>query len=206
MPPPTDRSGVELLERALSYTRGALQHVRPTDLTRPTPCAGWDLDRLLDHMDDALDAFTDGASGVIDVDPPRAALEVRVTTLQTKACALLGAWSAPWNPSVVHVGGAPVPTAVLTRAASLEITVHGWDVAETTGRSGPMPAALARDLMAVALDLVDDGDRGTRFAAPLVDRSDDPVERLLAFLGRRHLTGPREHVSGIRRTQERPAS
>ena len=33
-------AGVELLERALAYTRGALSHVRPAHLHRPTPCAG----------------------------------------------------------------------------------------------------------------------------------------------------------------------
>ncbi|HKT03728.1 MAG TPA: maleylpyruvate isomerase N-terminal domain-containing protein, partial [Rugosimonospora sp.] len=53
--------GITLLERAISYTLGSLQLVSPADLPRPTPCAGWDLSALLDHMDDSLLALTQAA-------------------------------------------------------------------------------------------------------------------------------------------------
>lgn len=200
-------TGVELLERALGYTRGALLHVRPQHLHHPTPCAGWDLDQLLDHMDDALDAFTEGADGSIDVDPAHRPLDVRVAGLQTKACALLGAWAAPGTPSLVVVGGVPVPTPIIVRAAALEITVHGWDVAQATGHGTPVPDALAAELLLVAGMLVEDGDRGRRFSAPVpTARGADPGERLVAWLGRRDLTGPVHQVSLNRRTPQRPAS
>jgi hypothetical protein len=85
---------LELLERALAYTRGTLNEVRDDDLDRPTPCARWDLRDLLLHMDDALDAFTEGAHGRVGVvAEPSAAWHV--ATLQRKACGLLGAWSNP---------------------------------------------------------------------------------------------------------------
>jgi uncharacterized protein (TIGR03086 family) len=220
--PATDRSGVELLERSLAYTRGALGGVRPTDLARPTPCAGWTLDRLLDHMDDALDAFTEGADGTIGLDPPHRTLDVRVATLQTKACALLGAWSLPTCPHAVLVGGLPTPTAVVVRAAALEIAVHGWDVARATGRGSPLPEALAAHLLAVARVLVDDADRtgrtGRFAAAYAVPPGAPAADRLLGFLGRpphwhsdrqpdqTDLAGPPPGVSAVRRTRERPAS
>lgn len=198
--------GVELLERALGYTRVALLHVRPDDLHRPTPCAGWTLDRLLDHMVDALEAFAEGADGAIALDPGPRGLDVRVAHLQTLACELLGAWSAPDAPASVAVGGLPVPTPVVVRAAALEITVHGWDVARATGRDAPVPAELARALHPVATALVDDADRGERFAAALpVPPYADPERRLLAHLGR-DLTGPVAQVSRNRGTTRRPAS
>lgn len=199
--------GVELLERALGYTRGALLHVRPAHLHRPTPCAGWSLDRLLDHMADALDAFTEGAAGTIAVDPAPRGLDVRVAALQTRACELLGAWSAPTTGAVVVVGGLPVPTAVVVRAAALEIAVHGWDVAQATGHPAPLPEDLARALLDVATSLVDDADRGERFAAPLLTPAHATAsERLLAHVGRSARTGPVAQVSRNRRTPERPAS
>lgn len=204
--------GVELLERALLYTRSALVHVRPGHLTRPTPCAGWDLDRLLDHMHDALVAFEEGAAGEIDPDPPPHALDVRVATLQAKACDLLGAWSGA-RTTLVRVGGLPVPTAVVVRAAALEITVHGWDVAQATGRPAPIPPDLARSLSTVATALVDDADRGPRFAFPRdPGPHPGPAERLLAFLGRTpataatDLTGPPRHTYRVRRTRDLDAS
>ncbi|WP_137295535.1 TIGR03086 family metal-binding protein [Nocardioides dongxiaopingii] len=188
--------GVELLERAIAYTRGSLLPVTPAHLRLPTPCAAWDLDRLLTHMDDVLDAFTEGARGAVAL-RPSTPLDVRVATLQAKACDLLGAWSGPHAPDVVHVAGLPVPTEVLLRAAALEITVHGWDVAETTrttGEASALPEALARQLLPVAAGLVADADRGTRFGPGAeVDPAGGASSRLLAFLGRlpgRHLTGP----------------
>ena len=56
---------VELLERSLSYTRVALSGISDDELGRPTPCTRWDLRDLLAHMDDALDAFTEGATGAV---------------------------------------------------------------------------------------------------------------------------------------------
>ena len=59
---------VELLERALGYTRARLGRVDDGLLDRPTPCEGWTLGDLLAHMEDALDAFTEAASGRVRVD------------------------------------------------------------------------------------------------------------------------------------------
>src|SRR4051794_18164185 len=85
--------GVELLERSLAYTRAALVTVRPEHLCLPTPCDLWGLGDLLAHMEDALDAFGEGAGGAIDVHSRAPTpLARRITTLQEKACALLGAW------------------------------------------------------------------------------------------------------------------
>ena len=74
---------VELLDRSLAYTRVALADVRPELIGRPTPCAGWDLGRLLAHMEDALDAFTEAAAGRVEV-APLPPLESRVDALREK--------------------------------------------------------------------------------------------------------------------------
>ena len=81
---------VELMERSLAYTRVALADVDDAALGRPTPCSAWTLDALLDHMGDALDAFTEAAVGWVDVRRP-APSPNRIAALQDRACALLGA-------------------------------------------------------------------------------------------------------------------
>jgi len=188
---------VELLDRALAYTRGALADVDDTSLGRPTPCTAWTLEQLLDHMADALDAFTEAAGGWVEVRVARQAA-TRVGVLQEKACALLGAW-AQAAPAAVLVGDLPVEASLLVATAALEVTVHGWDVAQATGRRTPLPAGLARDLLPVARAVVSAPDRGVRFATerPAAD-STDPA-RLLAFLGR-DLTGPPARVPPNRHT------
>lgn len=192
MPPALD-GAVELLERSLGYTRVALADVGPHNLTAPTPCTGWNLSRLLAHMDDALDAFTQAAAGRVEVDPVMPS-DDRVGSLQDKACALLGAWTEA-RPVLVAVGDLEIDSSVLVAAAALEITVHGWDVAQATGRRTPVPADLARGLLGVAELVVAPEDRDRRFAAPRpVSTSTVPSDRLLAYLGR--MTGPLGWNSG----------
>jgi uncharacterized protein (TIGR03086 family) len=186
-PGPTLTQAVELLERSLGYTRVALADVGPDDLDAPTPCAGWTLARLLEHMEDALDAFTEAAAGQVHVDPATPATD-RVDTLRQKACTLLGAWTEA-RPGTVAVGDRQLQAPLLVAMAALEIAVHGWDVAQATGRRTPIPHDLALGLQPVAARVVRPGDRGSRFgparrpAAPST-----PADALVAFLGR--MTGP----------------
>ena len=61
-PPPLHlHLALELLERAISYTRSSLQQVTPDVIHAETPCGEWDLAALLHHMDDSLRALQDGA-------------------------------------------------------------------------------------------------------------------------------------------------
>lgn len=180
---------VELLDRSLAYTRVALASVSDERLDDPTPCTGWDLGHLLQHMEDSLDAFGEGAAGRVTLAgrPGPVPAEVRVRSLQQKACALLGAWSRP--PARVQVGQYAVDTALVAEVAALEITVHGWDVARSVGLAHPLPEALAQRLLPVAERLVTDADRGRRFAPARRTSSASDAARLLGFLGR-DLTGP----------------
>ena len=180
---------VELLERSLGYTRVALADVRPAHLARPTPCAGWTLERLLAHMEDALDAFTEAAAGRVQVEAvPQTAS--RVDALREKACALLGVWTAR-RPPEVHVGDLGLDAPLLVATAALEVTLHGWDVAQVTGRRTPIPAELAEGLLGVAEAVIDPRDRGPRFAPPRAVAVDAPADvRLLAWVGRAPGPGP----------------
>ncbi|MCR6032714.1 TIGR03086 family protein [Nocardioides sp. zg-579] len=196
---------VELLDRSLAYARITLADVAPTHLDRSTPCTAWTLRALLAHMEDALDAFTEAAAGVVGVggvDPPPPT-STRVDALREKACALLAAWTraaaAPagcGHPGPVAVGDAGLGGPLLVAAAALEITVHAWDVGQATGTRGPLPEDLARGLLAVAGVVVDPADRGVRFA-PVRPVADDATyaAQLLAFVGR-DLAGPPSALSG----------
>jgi uncharacterized protein (TIGR03086 family) len=194
---------VELLDRSLAYTRVALASVSDDRLGAPTPCAGWDLARLLQHMEDSLDAFGEGATGRVALaGPVSVPAAVRVGSLQQKACGLLGACTQP--PARVRVGQYAVDTALVAEVAALEITVHGWDVARSLGLANPLPEALAQQLLPVAERLVTDADRGRRFAPALRTDSASDAARLLGFLGR-DLTGPPGQENRNRRTGPRIA-
>ncbi|HET6938969.1 MAG TPA: TIGR03086 family metal-binding protein [Nocardioides sp.] len=194
---------VELLERSLAYTRGTLADVRPELLARPTPCVGWTLGHLLAHMEDALDAFTEAASGRVEVDPAPET-DTRVDALREKACALLGAWTAARPASAeVAIGDVGLDAPLLVATAALEITVHGWDVGQATGGRTRIPDDLARGLLTVALHVIGPLDRGPRFACPRPARSGATYdEQLLAWTGR----GPAHLTEPLRCNQAEPAS
>jgi uncharacterized protein (TIGR03086 family) len=192
-------AAVELLDRSLAYTRVMLADVRPDNLDRATPCAGWTLGHLLAHMEDALDAFTEAAAGRVDVEPVPPTT-TRVDALQEKACALLGAWMAARPSSEpVEVGDHGLEAPLLVATAALEITVHGWDVGQSTGRRTRIPDDLAEGLLAIAQHVIDPVDRGPRFASPRPSRPEAASDvRLLSWTGRApaHMTEPPQGNSG----------
>ncbi|HEY3015766.1 MAG TPA: TIGR03086 family metal-binding protein [Nocardioides sp.] len=177
-------TAVELLERAVGYTRLRLDDVTAGALANPTPCRDWDLGQLLDHMDDALDAFTEASTGRVRLEPTPVAGDV-LERLRTKACDLLSAWATPYAGAGVEVADRTMPTDLLLGAGALEIAVHGWDVGQATGHPAPIPVELARELLPLARSLVSDADRPSRFGPALPQapqaRSD---QVLLGLLGR----------------------
>ena len=178
--------GVELLERAIGYTRGSLALVTPALLSAPTPCVEWDLETLLAHMHDSLTSLHEaGSVRRVRLTVPATAPVVLVEALRARACQLLADWSTQTRAQDVLVEGRPITPRVLTSAGALEVTVHGWDVAAACGTHRPIPDRLAADLLRVAPWLVCDADRPGRFAAPLTPPPrPSPGDELLAFLGR----------------------
>ena len=55
--------GLELLESAVSYALAGAAPVTPQLLPRPTPCPGWDLETLLDHVGDSIGVLTGAMTG-----------------------------------------------------------------------------------------------------------------------------------------------
>ena len=176
---------VELLDRSLAYTRVLLADVHPDHVDRPTPCTGWTLGRLLAHMEDALDAFTEAAAGRVEVEPV-AGTSGGVEALREKACALLGAWTAARPASEqVEVGDLGLDAPLLVASAALEITLHGWDVGQSTGRRTRIPDELAGRLLPIAHRVIDPADRGPRFADPRPTPTEAASDvRLLSWTGR----------------------
>ncbi|GGJ02801.1 TIGR03086 family metal-binding protein [Streptomyces brasiliensis] len=175
----------ELLERSLAYALGSVAGVVPGSLGRATPCAAWDLGDLLGHLDDSVEALYEGLTGGRIGPFPSPAGGDAACGFRTRACALLGAWAAGPGERVL-VGERALDVRVMAAVGAVEITVHGWDVAQAGGRPRPIPGALAAELLSVARCVVAAEDRGVRFAAPLTvsPRAGADV-RLLGFLGRR---------------------
>jgi uncharacterized protein (TIGR03086 family) len=179
-------AGVAVLERSISYALGSLALVTPPLLIRPTPCPRWDLRDLLHHFSDSMAALQEAAAcGEVELTPGPDADAVIAET-RDRAVRLLGAWTnGPCAPTV-RVAAAPLTAPVIAGAGAIEITVHGWDVAQACGSPRPIPDDLADELLDLAVLLIRPPDRPGRFARAFPVAPDaGAAHRLLAFLGRK---------------------
>lgn len=192
MAAPADAAG--LLERAIGYAAGNVDAVTPQLLSGPTPCADWDLRRLLHHVNDSLDTLREGIdAGRIGLHPAAGGTDGEddpaadpVAAFRDRAARLLGAWSAAGpRGRMVAIAGHPLAASVVAGAGAIEVAVHGWDIARACGHLRPIPAALAIDLLRICPLVVTDGTRHRLFADPVaVSPLSSPGDWLVAYLGR----------------------
>ncbi|GAA3218682.1 maleylpyruvate isomerase family mycothiol-dependent enzyme [Nonomuraea helvata] len=190
-------AGVALLERAIEYALGSLRIVTTAALCRATPCADWNLQRLLDHLADSLQTLNAAATGRIALPPAisRGACRNPALLLRDGATEVLALWTATLASN--RTGGAPpgnqmiaiadhhLTSPVVAAVGAIEIAVHGWDVARSCGEHRPIPSLMADELLDLAQLFVTGDDRPHRFAPRVTVSPHAPAEdRLLAYLGR----------------------
>ncbi len=181
-------ASVAVLDSAVTWTHACLQLARTSDLSAPTPCADWDLGKLLAHMEDSLEALGEAAEigrvRVADLDA-RADPGRTIDRLVQRACTTRAAWMRRLTSAPISVGDLPLGRDTLAMVGALEIAVHGWDVAQAVGSGLRLPEDLAARLYGVAQVVVSPSERGTRFADAIPVPSSAPMStRLLAHLGR----------------------
>lgn len=181
-----------LLERAVGYARRVIGQVRPGDLARPTPCAGWDLLALMRHFNESVVTLREAVEhGCVFPGPaPHEGLDDNVlSTFDQQTGLLLASWDEQGDDRAIAVGRDPVSGVVLANAGAVEVAVHAWDVAQACGLPARIPAGLAGELLEVARWVVP-SPRSPQFGPEVAARGTDAGELLVAFLGRRPLPGP----------------
>jgi uncharacterized protein (TIGR03086 family) len=181
----TSARRLELLGSAVSYALAGAGRVLPPQMSCSTPCPGWDLDMLLDHLSDSIAVLTETivgpATGYRELDPDP------VARLRGQAAGLLDACTAA-GPSGrrITVGGRELTENMVAVTAAVEIAVHGWDISVTCGTCQPVPPGLAAVLLPIAPLLITSATRPGLFADPVqLPGPACPGDQLVAFLGRR---------------------
>ncbi|WP_433183755.1 TIGR03086 family metal-binding protein [Actinoallomurus sp. CA-150999] len=180
----------DLLERAVHYGLESMEAVGAGCLSRPTPCAGWDVHALLRHVNDSVGAMLEAIElGRVDLVPSEAEDEDGdpaadlVAAFRGGTRRLLHTWSAASHRIVI--AGHPIAAELVAITGAIEIAVHGWDISVACGRDRPIPAELAVDLLTLSPLVVNDALRYPLFAAPVATSwPAGPSDRLIAFLGR----------------------
>ena len=181
-------SGLELLESAVSYALAGAAMATPQLLPRPTPCLGWDLETLLDHLAESVGVFNEAiATGCVGTSPaPGNPGPDPVARLRGQAVGLLAVCAA-CGPAErrVTIGDRELTASMVAVTAAIEIAVHGWDISAACGASRPVPPGLAAVLLPIAPLVITPGTRPGLFADPVrLPGPAGPGDQLVAFLGR----------------------
>jgi len=177
--------------RALETTGPVVAGVRADQWGAPSPCDGWDVRALLNHVvsgnfwvtplvdGQTIDAVGDRLDGDLLGDDPAAAYD----TSAAEAAAAFRRPGAMESPVAVSYG--PVPGSVYCGHRFLDVLIHGWDLARATGQDATLPA----DLVDACFEVVEpqqdllagSGMFGTVQSVPAAA---DRQTQLLAILGR----------------------
>lgn len=167
---------VRALSRALDQAGEVLDHVHADVLDRPTPCAGWDVSALADHLVAAPGRFLAMMRGETPdwAHTPHVA-EAWGSTYRVEAHDLLHAW---------HEVRGEEPFPLEMQLA--ELAVHAWDLATALGQPVDTldPEVAERGLAFLRANLTDDSRSGAFGPERPAPEGAGPYERLAAFAGR----------------------
>jgi uncharacterized protein (TIGR03086 family) len=179
-----------LLESAVGYALAGAGMATPQLVPGPTPCPGWDLERLLDHLGDSIgvlrEAIATTGAGARPAPARPGPGPDPVARLRGQAARLLGACAAG-GPAErrVAIGDRELTASMVAVTAVIEITVHGWDIWVACGARRPVPSGLAAVLLPVAPLLITPAIRPGLFADPVrLPGPAGPGDQLVAFCGR----------------------
>jgi uncharacterized protein (TIGR03086 family) len=182
-------------EQAVASTAETVKGVRADRMAAPTPCMEWDVRTLLNHvlgtlwLSEAL--FTDAAprhpmapGGVPGAD--LAGDDPAAAYAEASAAALAAAGTADTLTRVHVTPLGDMPGPVLAGFTTLDILVHGWDLAKATGQPAALADPLAGHVLAFAHQaLAEEEHRAGRIGPAVAVPADAPVtDRLAGFLGR----------------------
>ncbi len=182
---------IAMLQRTLDGANAMVREVPADALTRPTPCAEWDVRTVLNHLvgenwwvpelaqGKTIDEVGDQFEGdLLGTDPVR--------TWDEAADTAVAAVSEPGAlERTVHLSFGDTPGEEYAMQLFADHVIHGWDLARAIGADETMPPALLDPLASWYADREqmyrDGGAVGPRVDVPA---DADPQTRLLAAFGR----------------------
>jgi uncharacterized protein (TIGR03086 family) len=178
---------------ACASTQRFIDHVREDDLVRPTPCTDWDVRALLNHLLGTLalgEALLSGTPPAVAIDPGGLPAADLVGADPAKAFragsdALVAVADDDAYQRVCTTPFGEMPGVALAGFTTLDILVHGWDLARATGQDPALDEDLASAVLAFAHHAIGETDRTSRIGPAVPVPPDAPVtNRLVAYLGR----------------------
>ena len=178
------------LSPAADQLAGLVRGVTDGDLKAPTPCPGYTVGDLLDHINGLSVAFTMAAmktplDGAAAGDASRLPLDFR-ESMPAGLGELAQAWRAEeaWD-GMTRAGGVDLPGEVAGAVALDELVLHGWDLARATGQPFEVDEGLLQVVHGFVSSIGPDDRDGSLFGAAVeVDPNAPLLDRVLGLSGR----------------------
>ena len=184
VPDPMDPVGAS--EAALAALQPVLRGLTSEDREKPTPCADFNGHQLAEHVMASI-ADVGGMAGAAVTRPEQGSLEDKVSSMADQA--ITGWRTRGLEGTVTLPSGSELPATTAASILAIELLLHGWDLAQTSGQRMAVSEPLAEYARVLAQDIVPPG-RGRSFAdeaEPFPDA--DALDRLAAYAGRVPLAG-----------------
>lgn len=168
-------------------TWGLCRHVMSgfssNDREKPTPCEGYTVHDLVEHLMGSMKGLggTAGAEIADEIDADSAEDYIARAVEPT-----LAAWRARGTEGMVPFGEGEAPAEMLAGILSLEFLVHAWDFAQATSQEFSAPSGLVAYVQQIAESTIRPEYRGEGkgFQAETAPSTTDPLTVLAAFTGR----------------------
>jgi uncharacterized protein (TIGR03086 family) len=182
------------MQRACASTDRIVEGVTPEHYDLATPCAAWDTRALLNHV---LGTLALGAGLLGDTEPtvnmvPGGLPDIDLVggdPVKAYRVGVDGLLAAAGADALTRSHATPLgdmPGSVLGGFTTLDIAVHGWDLAKASGQQADLGDDLADEVLAFAQQTITDTTRAPRIGPEVAaGPGASATDRLVAFLGRR---------------------
>ncbi|MEV8569688.1 TIGR03086 family metal-binding protein [Streptomyces sp. NPDC051322] len=176
----------ELLEAAAAQAAPIVRAIDDAQLANPTPCAEYDVRKLLNHLIQVVINFQAlAARQDVEFDDGADYLggDWR-TEFGEETRRLIEAWAAP-GAEEGTTGAMGLPARTVGNMVLGDLTVHAWDLARATGQEYTAPAAVLDEARPVLAQMAPMARKAGVFGEPVPvpdDASD--LDKLLAATGR----------------------
>ncbi|MGW7574428.1 TIGR03086 family metal-binding protein [Streptomyces sp. NPDC054765] len=169
----------------LDAVNSLVSAVDPDQFDQPTPCAGWNVFTLLNHLVWENLLWTGLADGAPRSDMASDHLgKDHIEAFRTASRAALTAFD---RPGMLDQRYGPAPGRRLVEQLMIEMLVHGWDLAQATGQRRDLVPDIAVSALPVVREIVGGLPRTAAgsFAQPQpVPAGASALDHLAAYLGR----------------------
>jgi uncharacterized protein (TIGR03086 family) len=184
---------ISTMQRACASTERIVEGVTAEHYDLASPCEKWNTRALLNHV---LGTLALGAGLLGDVEPsvrmaPGGLPDVDLVgddPVKAYRAGVDGLLAAARGDALARSHPTPLgamPGSVLGGFTTLDIAVHGWDLAKATGQPADLDDDLANEVLMFARQTITDATRAPRIGPEVTAAPDaSATDRLVAFLGR----------------------